>query len=166
MSLFVSINLEGAVKDALVSVQEAMRRQGVRGNFTRPENLHLTLAFIGEYRDPDGVKEVVDSIAVTPFAIRLDGMGAFRDLWWAGIEKNGRLEAVVRVLRRRLAEAGIPFDRKGFSPHITLVRKPESVLPPGPGAYAALLQGRSMTVDHISLMRSDRGKRGMVYTEI
>ncbi len=166
MRLFISINLDNNIKDALLSVQDAMRLKGVRGNFTRIENMHLTLAFVGEYSDPDYVKDVIDSIVMAPFDIGLNGMGAFGGLWWVGIEKNDRLETLARILRRRLAEAVIPFDKKRFSPHITIVRKPESVIPLAPGDYADILRGKSMMVDHISLMRSDRGKNGMIYTEL
>ena len=166
MRLFISINFDNNIKDALLSVQDAMKLKGVRGNFTRLENMHLTLAFIGEYSDPDYVREVIDSIAIAPFDIILSGMGDFGSLWWVGIEKNEKLEVLAKILRRKLAEEDIPFDKKRFSPHITLVRKPESVLPFTPGDYEDLLKGKSMTVDHISLMRSDRGRNGMIYTEM
>jgi 2'-5' RNA ligase len=42
------------------------------------ENMHLTLAFIGDYDDPDLVRSVIDSIEIRPFDIRLSGVGAFR----------------------------------------------------------------------------------------
>ena len=47
MRLFVAIRPSPAVRDVLLDVEAALRRQG-RGTFTRPENLHLTLAFLGE----------------------------------------------------------------------------------------------------------------------
>ena len=166
MRLFVAINFDEEIKGALKEVQNKMKLQGVRGNYTRPENLHLTLAFIGEYSDPGFVKEVVEGIRIAPFDISLDGMGSFGNLWWVGIKKNDRLEVLARILRRRLAENDVPFDRKRFSPHVTLIRKPESAIPLSPNDYAGLVNGVSMTVDHISLMRSDRGKNGMIYTEI
>lgn len=166
MRLFIAINFDERMKAALMEVQDRMKLQGVKGNFTKPENLHLTLAFIGEYSDPDSVKEIIEGIRIAPFDIALDGMGSFGNLWWVGLEKNDRLETLARVLRRRLAENDVPFDRKRFSPHVTLVRKPESVLPLAPGDYADIIKDVSMTVDHISLMRSDRGKNGMVYREI
>lgn len=143
-----------------------MKLQGVRGNFTKPENLHLTLAFIGEYSDPDLVKEIIEGIEFAPFDVALDGMGSFGNLWWAGIKQSDRLEVLARILRRRLAENDVPFDRKRFSPHVTLVRKPESVMPLSPNDYAEIIRGAAMTVDHISLMRSDRGRNGMIYTEL
>lgn len=166
MRLFIAINFDNRIKDALIEVQDKMKLQGVRGNYTKPENLHLTLAFIGEYSDPDLVKEIIDGIRIAPFDITLDGMGSFGSLWWCGIKQNDRLDTLARILRRRLAENDVPFDRKKFSPHVTLVRKPESALPLSPNDYADIIKNATMTVDHISLMRSDRGKIGMIYTEI
>ena len=166
MRLFISINLNDEMKDALIDIQETMRVYGIHGNETVPDNMHLTLAFIGEYDDPDHVKRVVDSIEIRPFEIRLKGIGAFRDLWWAGIENSAPLMAVSRRLRRALAEADIPFDRKKFSPHITIIRRAGGRLSEVPEEEIAAHSGGVMTVDHISLMRSDRGRHGMIYTEL
>ena len=47
MRLFIAINLDNNIRNALAEMQESMRRQGVRGNYTKTENLHLTLTFIG-----------------------------------------------------------------------------------------------------------------------
>ena len=51
MRLFLAIQLSPAVREALLTAQDALRRQG-RGSFPPPENLHLTLAFLGEAEDP------------------------------------------------------------------------------------------------------------------
>ena len=166
MRLFIAINLNDEMKDALMDIQDAMRNYGIRGRETVPENMHLTLAFIGEYDDPDQVKEIVDSIEIRPFEILLSGVGAFKDLWWVGLDNSAPLQAVSRRLRRALAEAGIPFDRKKFSPHITIIRRGEGKLSEEARGEIGEYFGASMTVDHISLMRSDRGKNGMMYTEL
>ena len=150
------------MRDAVRAVQDEFRRRGVRGNYTRVENLHLTLAFIGEYADADFVLETMASVPLRPFELRLRGIGAFGDLWWIGLDRSEGLEGCVRGLRRALAGAGIPFDRKRFSPHITLIRRAEFS---GPGIPAAVPDA-AMTVERIALMRSDRGKGGVAYTEI
>jgi len=160
MRLFIAIQLSDAMKDALTSAQEEMYDHGVRGNFTTRENMHLTLAFIGEYPDKDHVLDALSSVSFSSFSIALKGMGCFRDLWWAGMEESAPLTAVVRRIRRALAEQNIPFDRKRFSPHITLIRKATGTMP---GIQISTV---SMQVGRISLMRSDRGKRGMIYTEV
>ena len=166
MRLFIAINLNDEMKDALMDIQDTMRTYGIRGNETVPDNMHLTLAFIGDYDDPDYVKSVIESIEIRPFEIKLKGIGAFRDLWWAGLEDSAPLMAVSRKLRRALAEAEIPFDRKKFSPHITMIRRADGRLSDVEEDEIASHFGASMTVDHISLMRSDRGKHGMIYTEL
>ena len=166
MRLFIAINLNDEIKDALMDIQDTMRNYGVRGKETTPENMHLTLAFIGEYDDPKRVKEVVESIEIRPFEIKLSGIGAYGDLWWVGTENSAPLMAISRRLRRALAEAGIPFDKKKFSPHITIIRRAGGALSKEAADEIASLSGASMTVDHISLMRSDRGKYGMIYTEL
>ncbi len=164
MRLFVAVQLDKKMKDALRSVQNEMRRRGVEGNYTRPESLHLTLAFIGDYPDPDTVLEAMEDLRFRPFDLELKGLGSFGELWWAGLDGSGDLEALARQLRRTLAEAAIPFDRKSFRPHVTLIRQAryrndsrfDSIAVP---------QAR-MTVERISLMLSTRGKNGMIYTEL
>ena len=160
MRLFIAIRLSAAMKDSLIQMQNSLYDRGVRGNYTPEENLHLTLAFIGEYPDAQPVLDALSSVPFRPFELGLEGMGRFGDLWWAGMRESVPLQAAVRRIRRALAESGIPFDKKRFRAHITLIRKASGDLPgiaPSPA---------SMTVDTISLMRSDRGRNGMIYTEL
>ena len=164
MRLFVAIQLSDGIRNSLSSVQTYLRDLGVRGNYTKNENLHLTLAFIGEYSDPDLVLEVIRSVPFAPFPMCIEGFGSFGDLYWCGISENDDLLTYVKRLRRALAENGIPFDRKKFSPHITLIRRAEYDRRRGfPGGE---IPDVSMQVLGISLMRSDRTKSGMVYTEV
>ena len=161
MRLFIAIRLDDSIKDALIEVQSTLRANHVGGNYTKIENLHLTLAFIGEYGDPDRVLEVMRTVPFEPIPIRLEGFGSFGDLYWCGLAQQDRLTAYVKRLRRTLAETGIPFGRKHFSPHITLLRKASFDRMPGITVPSA-----SMTADAVSLMRSERGKSGMIYTEL
>lgn len=169
MRLFIAIQLNDEMKDALEAMQDYMRSCGVKGNYTKRDNLHLTLAFIGEFDDPGIVLETIDRAGLRPFDIALSGAGSFKSLWWAGIDGGMALQSFARRLRRELDAAGIPYDRKKFSPHITLIRRPECR---GADTEKDILAALSytkeirMTADHASLMRSDRGERGMLYTEI
>ena len=162
MRLFLAVNFNEEILAALEETQALLQRRGLRGRYAPSENLHLTLAFLGEFPDPDRVLEVMDTVEFAPFPLALEGFGRFGDLWWAGLARSEPLNALVRRLRRALAEADIPFDRKRFSPHITLVRK--GVFDGKPPAVE--VPRVEMTVDRFSLMRSDRGKRGMIYTEL
>ena len=148
------------MKNALINVQNKMFDRGIRGNYTSEENMHLTLAFIGDYPDMGPVLDALAEVALVPFDITLKGIGCFGDLWWAGLKDSVPLSAVARRVRRALSEHDIPFDRKKFSPHITLIRKAHGEMP------GLKMEAASMTVSRISLMRSDRGKNGMIYTEL
>lgn len=161
MRLFIAINLSQEIKENLIDLQNDWYDLGVRGNYSSEENLHLTLAFIGEYPDPKPVMDALQSVTFAPIPLQLEGIGAFGDLWWAGVTHSSALEAVAKRIRRALAEKRIPFDKKKFNPHITLLRRASvDEIPPVSFAPA------SMKVDTISLMRSDRGKDGMIYTEV
>ena len=164
MRLFIAIRLSDEIRSGLAEIQSFLRNRGVTGNFTKLENLHLTLAFIGEYADPENVLEAMRGVPFAPFSIRLDGFGSFGDLYWLGIGENNALSAYVKRLRRALAESGIPFDRKKFSPHITLIRK--ASFDGKRGFPGVTVPDASMEAGSVSLMRSDRTKNGMVYTEI
>ena len=164
MRLFIAIRFDDEILGALTGLQKSLRGRRITGNYTSAENLHLTLAFIGDYDDPEAVLEAIDRAEFRPMELVLDGVGCFGDLFWVGLAENKALFAYVKRLRRELADAGIPFDRKTFSPHITLIRK-VSVPGGGPVPVPEAPVGR-MRATHVSLMRSDRGKNGMIYTEI
>ena len=163
MRLFIAILLSDEVKDSLIDAQNALYDRGVRGNYTPEENLHLTLAFIGEW--PEEVTECLPAVG-KPFSVTLSHLGIFPEanVLWAGIRPCEALDHLAQQVRHRLADAGIPFDRKRFSPHITLARKP--FVPEHIVLSEIAVPAVSMIVDEVCLYRSDRGKNGMVYTVI
>lgn len=164
MRLFIAIPLAGDIIASVRTMQQYWLTHGMQGHPTPPENLHLTLAFIGEYPDPAAVTEAIATVEFAPLTLTLDGVGSFRDTFWLGLIKTEELTACVRRIRRTLAVNNIPYDNKRFKPHITLMRKaslstrPEKILAHPPTG--------TMTADKILLMRSDRGKNGMIYTPV
>ena len=165
MRLFIAIKFNEKVINDLVELQAELKDCGAEGNFTRPENLHLTLAFIGEYGNPYDVLEVMETVPFKPIPLRFECLQHFRDMYFARIEHTPELESYVRRLRRVLSENGIPFDRKKFSPHITLIRK-VSFKDGVPGEVPEHVNVRETVAKAVSLMHSERGKRGMIYTEM
>ncbi len=165
MRLFIAIKFNEDIIDDLTGLQGKLRDCGAEGNFTRPENLHLTLAFIGEYGNPDDVLDVMETVPFTPIPLSFEGLQHFRDMYFLRTEHSPGLESYVRRLRRALSENGIPFDRKKFSPHITLIRK-VSFRDGMPEKIPEHISVRETVAAAVSLMHSERGKRGMIYTEI
>ncbi len=160
MRLFVAIQLSDEMKTSVVNTMHALKKQGVRGSYAPKQDLHLTLAFIGETKDAAAVKDALGSVSLRPFRLAFSDMGTFGDLLWAGIKGNQGLSAVTRDVRQALDAAGIGYDRKKFVPHVTIVRRMT-----GNWKQAAAPKG-DMTVKKISLMKSEvkAGKR--VYTEV
>ena len=164
MRLFISLNFDEETTEALVELQESLRDSGIGGNYTKPENLHLTLAFIGEYGNPDDVLDVIESVPFRPVTVSFDGIQLFREMYLLRIDKNPGLESYVRRLRRALAENDIPYDKKNFIPHITLIRKVS--FRREVSDTQELVRIKKTELSRVSLMRSERGKNGMIYTEI
>ncbi|MCR4850856.1 MAG: RNA 2',3'-cyclic phosphodiesterase [Lachnospiraceae bacterium] len=162
MRLFLAIEPDNGIKDELCFIQKRLQLQGVKGNFTPRENMHLTLAFIGEYNDPEFVSEVLESITFEPVRLVIDGFGCFGDIYWIGIGEDKGLETNVKRIRKAFADNDIPFDRKKFTPHMTLIRKMQY----DKGIPSDTPFPAGMDVDHITLMRSDRGRSGMIYTAL
>ncbi len=163
MRLFIAVPLAGAARELALGAQSAYRRRNVRGNYTSPENLHITLAFIGEFGDPDRVLEALEAVSFAPFTLTMDRLGSFESLLWAGFADSPALEELARKVRRALAEADVPFDRKRFRAHVTLLRKPEF---PAGKPVSVDMGSAEMAVDRFCLMLSTRGRSGMIYTEL
>jgi len=86
MRLFIAINFDADTKARLFALREELRSRSARGNFSLPENLHLTLAFLGECdaRQATAAKTAMDEVRWEPFHLTVDRIGRFRrdnDTW-------------------------------------------------------------------------------------
>ncbi|MBR2189057.1 MAG: RNA 2',3'-cyclic phosphodiesterase [Eubacterium sp.] len=161
MRLFIAIQFSSEMQKELLDTLHRLKQAGVRGNYTPAANLHMTLAFIGETRQVDEIKEVLNGVKYAPFRLALTDLGTFGDLLWVGAKGNQGMKKLVRDLRSGLDAAGISYDKKEFKPHITLIRKMAGSLPRG------FTVGKTdMMVKKISLMKSENKNGRMVYTEI
>ena len=161
MRLFIAIRLSDDMQKALVSCMHDLKKQGVEGNYVPAQNLHMTLAFIGEYDDPGKVKEVIGKVPLPGFRLALDGQGNFGNILWAGVKGNQKLKAYVREVREALKENGIPFENDRFVPHITLIRKISAKKP-----YQIHLPKAEMTVMSAYLLKSETKNVKVVYREL
>lgn len=161
MRLFIAIQLSEKMRKALVSCLHDLKKQGVEGNYVPAQNLHLTLAFIGEYRDPEQVKQILASVPLPAFRLALSEKGNFGNILWAGVKGNQKLKTYVRDLRAALKNAGIPFEDDRFTPHITLIRKVSARSP-----YQVHLPKAEMEVKRASLMKSETKNGKVTYREV
>lgn len=169
MRLFIAINFDEQTKDAILTVQRRLREVG-RGSFSHPDNLHLTLAFLGEI-EPGHVKEVqeaMDAVKVPSLELQFTHTGYFRrdggDIWWLGLALNDGLSVLQKELSDRLTKKGFPLEHSRFSPHITLARRftIEDTL----DKDALMGEPFHTCVASISLMQSERLNGKLTYSEI
>lgn len=161
MRLFIAVNLSEEMKKSLIGFMHDLKKQGVEGSFVPAQNLHMTLAFIGEYDDPARVREIIGKVPFPEFRLSLSETGNFGNIFWVGVKGNQKLKTYVKDLRAALDENGIPFDHGKFVPHITLIRKMSAKKP-----YRIRLPKADMTVKKAALMKSDLKGGRAVYKEL
>lgn len=163
MRLFVGLRPPEEFRAALSVLQSRLQSAGIAARYLDPSNLHLTLAFIGEW--PENVSAILPPVE-QPFTLTLSGVGLFPEakVIWAGVQKSHALDQLAQQVREKLTAADIPFDPKPFVPHITLGRKP--VVPAAVDLSGIMIPPADMTVEDVFLYRSERGENGMVYSVI
>jgi len=176
---FIAIALPPQVLLTADNAQKKLRADGIRLKWVRPENMHLTLRFLGDI-DRKQAPEIVTAISTAvkvmpPFALNVKRIGVFPNMRaprvvWMGIE--GALELLMR-LHQRLADAldpiGFPPEPRAFTGHLTLGRLTDRISPPllqkavlGSGQ----IESGMFTVDRICLIKSDLKPTGAVYTRL
>ena len=161
MRLFVAVPLSPAVRDMLKRGMADLRRQG-GGTFTRVENLHLTLAFLGETDRLAAAEAALDRCCPGPsFSVTVGGLGRFGDLWWTGVQEDGRrLADLAGAVQEALRAEGFAIERRPWKPHITLVRRWRGSAP------AVKLPQTPMEIRRFFLMESVRRDGRLVYTPL
>lgn len=170
MRLFVAVRFDGAAIEDLCRVRDALAQVKLRGHMTARENLHLTLAFLGEQPESavPQIRQAMERAVGAPFALTLAAPCCFRqergDLWWAGTQPCPPLEALARRLRRELVQSGFPVDEKPFRAHVTLGRN--LMLPDGFQRETLPACAARQAVSSITLMQSARTHGVLTYTPV
>ena len=176
MRLFVAVNLPGEIRERLATVQDRLRDVQADVSWVRPENLHVTLKFLGETEEKRlpsirlALAEV--SRAVSPFSMEVAGVGSFGGrvprVVWVGVREGAQpLVDLARQVENALARLGIPKEKREFTAHLTLgrVRSPRNAQ----GLLARLQEVRGEEFGTIAarafeLMQSELRPSGSIYT--
>ena len=100
----------------------------VKGRLIIPENLHVTLHFLGPVSEESKacMQAAAQSVEAVSFSLELDRFGYFprAKIFWLGPrETPAALAELYRRLGRAIAVCGYPFEARGYTPHISLMRK-------------------------------------------
>ena len=174
---FVAANLDSGLKAALARVQDRLKATRADVGWVRPENLHLTLKFLGQVEDGrlGAIGEAIAAAATGCGPIRLvfEGLGAFpypraARVVWIGLSHGAEALAKLQTrIETGLESLGFAREERPFTAHLTLgrVRSPayrEQLARALTGAPTETLG--EMVLDRIELMKSDLHVAGARYS--
>lgn len=131
MRTFIAIELPPDIKNILSRIQDELKQSRADVKWVNPQNIHLTLRFLGEIQQDlvDKLRAVLEQIAQknSPFSVRLSNLGAFPKLQyprvvWFGINNDQPVLDIARNLENEIVKIGLSAEDRPFSSHITLGR--------------------------------------------
>ena len=193
MRLFIAINFDDEAKRRILTVQNKIKKEAGNGKFSPPENLHLTLVFLGETAEerlPEIQEAMIQAVSDEKFRpvinLVFSKAGFFKrggkELWYLGTGKEKtdgetRLTSLQQRLAGELLKRNFFIDKRPFTAHITLGREiksnptSNSELTCNNGLWPFETENILIAVKRLSLMesshvRSSGGKSVLVYTEL
>ena len=172
MRLFIAIRFPEPVLDALCQRQARLQEAVERGRFSRQDNLHLTLAFLGDV-PPSAVakiRRVMDAATGPAFSFKIGRPGRFRrdggDVLWLAIDAPRALYALQSRLSTGLTSAGFRLEDRVYTPHLTIARS--VLLRPGQDLHRLGIEFApiSCQAQAVCLMQSERIGGVLTYTEL
>lgn len=166
MKLLISINFEEEDKAKLYKHMERLTEICESGTFTKQDNIHLTLVYIGETTQIGAVVDTMDAIEEDQFQVVLSDNGNFKrsggEVYWVGIEKSPELIRLQKILYRSLGRKGVLNDKNDFKPHLTVSR--DTVI--DREQIPEVCFNDKIAVKRISLVKCENGRDGITYTEV
>jgi len=150
----------------------------IKGKWVDPQNMHVTLQFIG-YIDESKAVDIIRNIQTIteiykPFSVKYKSLGAFpspdkpRILWIGVGEGSTKLKTIAKEIQKINRKSGINPDSKPFHPHVTICRIKEA---DGKKVAKFIKKYRNFsfgedTVEKIALIKSTLTPVNPIYTVI
>jgi 2'-5' RNA ligase len=178
--VFCAIDLPHEVREKM-SAHSMRLRQAVpeaRASWSRPDNIHLTLKFLGEIPQPqvEALSNAAEQACngLPTFTIRVQGSGVFPvhgapRVLWIGIEDlQGNLGELYQRLEQQAAKGGFEKEARPFHPHLTLARLRSAQHARRLGAVhkEAFFEPTEFKVSELLVIRSELSSEGSRYSVI
>jgi 2'-5' RNA ligase len=176
---FIALDLPEDLKKGLQNLQDTVRKHTDCVRWVKPDNIHLTLKFLGAIDESqvEPIGRILENMTagLTPFKLQVKGLGAFPNarnpkVIWVGMDnQQQRMVLFQQKLEETLAAIGFAPEKRGYSPHLTLGRIKESR---GKRDIEQLLEKYKsedlgyFTADTIVFYRSDLNPSGPVYSSL
>jgi len=177
MRAFIGIALPSAIREALGELQGELARSQADVKWVLPEQLHVTLKFLGEITElqRQAVEAMLRKMAEpeAPFQLSLEGVGAFPSIHaprviWVGIRAGKeRVERIAHAIEREGERIRLQKDERPFAAHVTLgrVRSPQRLKPLADQLQAVVWQPLApWRVESLTLYESRLSSSGPSYT--
>ena len=180
---FIAIELPDSIKSSLSLLQDDLRRDTPAPvKWVAPNSIHLTLKFLGNITQ-ENIPEISEAIDRTtrktaPFSLELSQLGAFPNthsprVVWIGLKGDIDILSILQKnIESSLIPYGFPPEGKGFSPHLTLGRDRQKLLPEYRRHLGELIASTEISstttfrVDSVNLMRSTLTPSGAIYRRL
>lgn len=171
---FVAVPLPDRVRDTLEAAQAGLPA----GRPVPPENMHLTLVFLGEHPEPviEDVHLALEDLRAPGFDLSIAGIGVFGGavprIFYADVAPEPALTHLRRKVARAAREGGVTPEGGRYTPHVTLARFPRDITGEDLQAVQAFLGRRTglaagpFAVEEFGLYRSHLGRNGPIYEEL
>jgi RNA 2',3'-cyclic 3'-phosphodiesterase len=177
MRLFVALSIPSEVRENIASLVRTLRRTDSKPRWVNPENLHVTLKFIGEVESqliPAICEALVAIRAAQPLTLALRTVGFFPNarrpsVAWIGIEAPPTLAILASDINRLLTPLGIQPETQPLVPHLTIARFKKNPLSPALQAEIEKWKDHSFghfTTAEIRLIESRLKSSGAEYTTL
>lgn len=177
--VFCVIDLPQDLKQKLANHSSRLQQiDGVKVSWMRPDNIHLTIKFLGEIAVPE-VEKLSQAAArstksLAPFKLTAEKCGVFpthgppRVLWIGITDSTKQLARLHARLEEECASLGFPREARPFHPHLTLARIRHSRNTRSIGAAHRALDFVPLEIEGAELLviRSELGKNGSRYSVV
>jgi RNA 2',3'-cyclic 3'-phosphodiesterase len=177
MRLFIALEIPSEIHNALAAFLKELQPIAPKTKWVRPENLHVTLKFLGE-TDPAKLGQIESTLktvrSAKPVTLEFRGLGFFPNekrprVFWAGMSSSANLRMLAADIDESMHQHGFALEQRAFAPHLTLARFNPPGLPATLGSTAKQHASRvfgSMTAREFHLIESKRKPTGAEYTTL
>lgn len=130
MRAFIAIDLPISIKNKISRIQSHLKTSDISAKWVKPENIHLTLKFLGNIKEPQ-IGQVKDTIRETasllkPFEVSFNNFGVFPNpkkpkVFFISLTEENALKKIADILENKLEKFGFKKENR-FKAHITLAR--------------------------------------------
>ena len=178
---FIATDIPEDVRAAISEAQARLKRApvGVKISWTKVDNIHITLQFLGYVEEPviEKIRPALESVSQShaSFELSIRGAGAFpnehrpRVLWVGCEDVQGKLRALADAVQAAMEPLGFEPEHREFSAHLTLGRvkfpRPDAALTRALDSIKNDVFG-TMRVEAIHLIESQLHPQGSIYSKL